>query len=161
MYFTAYRFPSCAGRETEKQPSAPQQRPIPLLFLAGAKQPAHSKGGAQQSFALPSALQIYYIIKKPRCKAFHFYFMLLFPIHTSPGMPEKGQNGGRTRTGAALPCASVCGGARAAESGRVPRGGCHPSFRFISETTLLSMREICTCDTPITSATSLCVISRK
>ena len=36
-----------------------------------------------------------------------------------------------------------------------------PSIFFISENTLLSIREICTCDTPITSATSLCVMSRK
>ena len=36
-----------------------------------------------------------------------------------------------------------------------------PSLRFISETTRLSMREICTCETPTTFATSLCVMSRK
>ena len=37
----------------------------------------------------------------------------------------------------------------------------YPSMRFMSAITLLSMREICTCDTPTISATSLCVMSRK
>ncbi len=33
--------------------------------------------------------------------------------------------------------------------------------RFNVSMTLLSMREICTCETPIALATSLCVMSRK
>ncbi len=99
--------------------------------------------------------------------------MLLFPIHTyrtrtNRGAPDSG-----------APLLSSIAGIRAAAAfsfrltekqaaaSALPfpsspaNAAAQPSMRFISETTLLSMREICTCDTPMTSATSLCVISRK
>ena len=96
--------------------------------------------------------------------------MLLFPIHTF----RKGQKGVCSHRHTPKKCVfppspaqrtAFSAAGNSVSPGRVSAarsgGADQPSSRFISETTLLSMREICTCETPMTSATSLCVISRK
>ena len=84
MYFTAY----CPLLRSARR-SAAAARPR----RGGANLPLrlHKTGRS-------AVIQFYYIIKKNLCKVFHFYFMLLFPIHT---FHKAAQNGAR-RTGAPL-----------------------------------------------------------
>ena len=96
MYFTAHRLPVLPTNRRGKR----LRRAIRTAPFSLPQFPTHPCTRGKPVGPLPSDefFRFYYIIKTARCKAFHFYFMLLFPIHTSPQCRQK------TARGALPPC---------------------------------------------------------